>query len=57
VQQFSQWMTEMLHVHREVPDEAARAFRYRSQLGQLEYTTGSRHAQAALAEQYAGLPF
>lgn len=57
VQQFSQWMTEMLHVHREVPDDAARAFRYRSQLGQLEYTTGSRHAQAALAEQYAGLPF
>ncbi|GAA4155859.1 4-hydroxybenzoate 3-monooxygenase [Leifsonia shinshuensis] len=57
VQQFSQWMTEMLHVHREVADEAARAFRYRSQLGQLEYTTGSRHAQAALAEQYAGLPF
>jgi len=57
VQQFSQWMTEMLHVHRESPDEATRAFRYRSQIGQLEYTTGSRHAQAALAEQYAGLPF
>lgn len=57
VQQFSQWMTEMLHVHREVADPSARAFRYRSQLGQLEYTTGSRHAQAALAEQYAGLPF
>lgn len=57
VQQFSQWMTEMLHVHREVADESARAFRYRSQLGQLEYTVSSRHAQAALAEQYAGLPF
>ncbi len=57
VQQFSQWMTEMLHVHREVADPSARAFRYRSQLGQLEYTTGSRHARAALAEQYAGLPF
>ena len=57
VQQFSQWMTEMLHVHRESPDEATRAFRYRTQVGQLEYTTGSRHAQAALAEQYAGLPF
>ncbi|KQR50672.1 4-hydroxybenzoate 3-monooxygenase [Leifsonia sp. Leaf336] len=57
VQQFSQWMTEMLHVHREVADPSAGAFRYRSQLGQLEYTTGSRHAQAALAEQYAGLPF
>ncbi|MGH1549612.1 4-hydroxybenzoate 3-monooxygenase [Leifsonia poae] len=57
VQQFSQWMTEMLHVHHEIGDEATRAFRYRSQVGQLEYTTGSRHAQAALAEQYAGLPF
>ena len=57
VQQFSQWMTEMLHVHREIEDTATRAFRYRSQVGQLEYTTGSRHAQAALAEQYAGLPF
>ncbi|WP_158866919.1 4-hydroxybenzoate 3-monooxygenase [Leifsonia sp. AG29] len=57
VQQFSQWMTEMLHVHREVADEASRAFRYRSQVGQLQYTTGSRNAQAALAEQYAGLPF
>lgn len=57
VQQFSQWMTEMLHVHREVPDASARAFRYRSQVGQLEYTVGSEHARATLAEQYAGLPF
>lgn len=57
VQQFSQWMTEILHVDHEVPDAAARLFRYRSQIGRLEYTTGSRHAQAALAEQYAGLPF
>ena len=57
VQQFSQWMTEMLHVHRDVADASAREFRYRSQVGQLEYTVGSRHAQAALAEQYAGLPF
>lgn len=57
VQQFSQWMTEMLHVHREIADETSRAFRYRSQVGQLEYTVGSRLAQAALAEQYAGLPF
>lgn len=57
VQHFSQWMTEMLHVHHEVPDASARAFRYRSQVGQLEYVTGSRHAMASLAEQYAGLPF
>jgi p-hydroxybenzoate 3-monooxygenase len=57
VQQFSQWMTEMLHVHRDAPDETTRAFRYQSQIGQLEYTVSSRNAQAALAEQYAGLPF
>jgi p-hydroxybenzoate 3-monooxygenase len=56
VQQFSQWMTELLHVdHGIAPSEAA--FRYRSQVGRLEYTTASRHAEAALAEQYAGLPF
>ncbi|KQP01839.1 4-hydroxybenzoate 3-monooxygenase [Leifsonia sp. Leaf264] len=57
VQQFSQWMTELLHVHHEDPDASARAFRYRSQVGQLEYVTGSRNAMAGLAEQYAGLPF
>lgn len=57
VQQFSQWMTEMLHVHREVPDASARAFRYRSQVGQLEYVTESIAARQSLAEQYAGLPF
>jgi len=56
VQHFSQWMTEMLHVHREVPDDSARAFRYRSQLGQLEYVAESVHARSSLAEQYAGLP-
>ena len=57
VQHFSQWMTEMLHVHHEVPDASARAFRYRSQVGQLEYVTGSHAALQSLAEQYAGLPF
>jgi p-hydroxybenzoate 3-monooxygenase len=57
VQHFSQWMTEMLHVHHEVPDASARAFRYRSQVGQLEYVTQSVHAERSLAEQYAGLPF
>ena len=41
--------------HRRRLDE--RAFRYRSQVGQLEYVTGSVHAQRSLAEQYAGLPF
>ena len=49
-------MTEMLHVHPEVPDASARAFRYRSQVGQLDYVTGSAHAMQSLAEQYAGLP-
>jgi p-hydroxybenzoate 3-monooxygenase len=49
-------MTELLHVDRRpAPSEAG--FRYRSQVGRLEYTTASRHAAAALAEQYAGLPF
>jgi p-hydroxybenzoate 3-monooxygenase len=57
VQQFSQWMTDMLHVHQEIADPDERAFRYRSQVGQLEYLTGSVHAQRSLAEQYAGLPF
>ncbi|MET1016236.1 MAG: 4-hydroxybenzoate 3-monooxygenase, partial [Leifsonia flava] len=56
VQHFSQWMTEMLHVHTD-PDPSAREFRYRSQLGQLEYVTDSRAARQSLAEQYAGLPF
>ena len=57
VQHFSQWMTEMLHVHHEVPDASARGFRYRSQLGQLLDENASLHSQRSLAEQYAGLPF
>lgn len=56
VQHFSQWMTDMLHVGPEDQDAAACAFRYRSQVGQLEYVTGSHAAQQSLAEQYAGLP-
>lgn len=56
VQHFSQWMTEMLHVHTD-PDASARDFRYRSQVGQLEYLANSRAARESLAEQYAGLPF
>ncbi|KRC58570.1 4-hydroxybenzoate 3-monooxygenase [Agromyces sp. Root81] len=57
VQHFSQWMTEMLHVHHAVPDASARAFRYRSQVGQLDHLTGSLAARRSLAEQYTGLPF
>lgn len=56
VQQFSQWMTEMLHVHDD-PDPSARRFRYSSQVGQLDYLSTSRAARHSLAEQYAGLPF
>ena len=52
-QQFSQWMTEMLH---RVPgDDDIAAFQYRSQLGQLAYVTGSDYAKQMLAEQYTGL--
>lgn len=56
VQHFSQWMTEMLHVHSEAADAAERAFRYESQLGQLRYLSDSRFARQSLAEQYVGLP-
>ena len=56
VQQFSQWMTEMLHVHDD-PDPSGREFRYSSQVGQLDYLGTSRAARQSLAEQYAGLPF
>ncbi|MCU1551736.1 MAG: 4-hydroxybenzoate 3-monooxygenase [Glaciihabitans sp.] len=52
-QQFSQWMTEMLH--RRPGDNAATAFDYRSQLGELSYVTGSDYAMQMLAEQYTGL--
>jgi p-hydroxybenzoate 3-monooxygenase len=55
-QYFSQWMTDMLHTGGSVIPAPQRAFRYRSQLGQLEFVTGSRHAQETLAEQYTGLP-
>jgi p-hydroxybenzoate 3-monooxygenase len=56
VQHFSQWMTDMLHVHTEETAAGTRTFRYRSQVGQLEYLTTSDAAMASLAEQYAGLP-
>ncbi|MHB1172162.1 MAG: 4-hydroxybenzoate 3-monooxygenase [Lacisediminihabitans sp.] len=53
-QQFSQWMTQMLHRH---PGESHELqFDYRSQLGQLDYLTHSLHAKRSLAEQYTGLP-
>jgi p-hydroxybenzoate 3-monooxygenase len=52
-QQFSQWMTEMLHRPPGHDDESA--FDYRSQLGELAYVTGSPFAKQMLAEQYTGL--
>jgi p-hydroxybenzoate 3-monooxygenase len=53
-QQFSQWMTEMLH---RTPGRSAEAdFDYRSQLGRLSYVNGSDYAMRMLAEQYTGLP-
>jgi p-hydroxybenzoate 3-monooxygenase len=54
VQQFSQWMTELLHRH--PGDLQSGEFDYRSQLGRLDYLTRSVHAQRSLAEQYSGLP-
>ncbi|KFF60581.1 4-hydroxybenzoate 3-monooxygenase [Cryobacterium sp. MLB-32] len=53
VQQFSRWMTDMLH--RSPGDLQSDAFDYRSQVGQLDYVTHSPHAQRMLAEQYTGL--
>jgi len=55
VQQFSQWMTDLLHRNR--TDLQTMEFDYLSQLGRLDYVTGSVHAQRELAEQYSGLPF
>ena len=43
---------EFLHVF---PDEDA--FETRIKLNEFDYLQGSPSAQAALAEQYAGLPF
>ena len=54
IQQFSQWMTELLH--RRPGTQDSTEFDYRSQLGRLDYVTHSLHAQRGLAEQYTGLP-
>jgi 4-hydroxybenzoate 3-monooxygenase len=53
IQQFSQWMTEMLH--RKPGSDQESEFDYRSQLGELSYVTGSEFAMRMLAEQYTGL--
>ena len=50
-QRFSWWMTSMLHRF-----DTDGAFDRRRQLAELEYVSGSRAAQTALAENYVGLP-
>ncbi len=49
---FSWWLTTLLHRFPEQTD-----FDQRMQEAELDYIAGSEHAQAALSEQYAGLPF
>ncbi|HYT47561.1 MAG TPA: 4-hydroxybenzoate 3-monooxygenase [Burkholderiales bacterium] len=51
-ERFSWWMTKLLH---KFPEEGG--FGRRMQLAELEYIAGSRAAQAALAENYVGLPY
>ena len=49
---FSWWMTMLLH---RFPDRTE--FDQRAQEAELDYLASSVHAQASVAEQYAGLPF
>ncbi|HMK81856.1 MAG TPA: 4-hydroxybenzoate 3-monooxygenase [Xanthobacteraceae bacterium] len=51
-ERFSWWMTMLLHAF---PDGTG--FDRKVQQSELDYLFGSRAAQAALAEQYVGLPF
>jgi p-hydroxybenzoate 3-monooxygenase len=55
VQQFSEYMTDLLHVPGAATPADEREFRYRSRLGRLRYVGGSRRAQQSIAEQYTGL--
>jgi p-hydroxybenzoate 3-monooxygenase len=48
----SWWLTMLLH---RFPDETP--FEQQMRLNQFDYLLASEHAQASLAEQYAGLPF
>ena len=50
-ERFSWWMTKLLH---RFPEDGE--FGRRMQLAELEYISGSRAAQATLAENYVGLP-
>ena len=49
---FSWWLTTLLHRSPDMGD-----FEQRAQECELQYLATSRHAQASVAEQYAGLPF
>ena len=49
---FSWWLTTLLH---RFPDQTD--FEQRTQEIELDYLAASHHAQASVAEQYAGLPF
>jgi len=49
---FSWWMTTMLH---QFPGQTA--FDHRLIEQELDHLSRSAHAQAALAEQYVGLPY
>jgi p-hydroxybenzoate 3-monooxygenase len=49
---FSWWLTGLLH---RFPDMSE--FDQRAQENELDYLASSMHAQASVAEQYAGLPF
>lgn len=49
---FSWWLTGLLH---RFPDMSE--FDQRAQESELDYLASSMHAQASVAEQYAGLPF
>jgi len=49
---FSWWLTTLLH---RFPDQTE--FDLRAQQAELDYLASSARAQAAMAEQYAGLPF
>ncbi|HYW91198.1 MAG TPA: 4-hydroxybenzoate 3-monooxygenase [Gammaproteobacteria bacterium] len=50
-QQFTSWMTRMLH-----PDRSDDAFRKRLQRAELEYLARSERARMTLAENYVGMP-
>src|SRR5271165_1717610 len=51
-ERFSWWLTKLLHVF---PDDDA--FETRVKLSEFDHLHRSKHAEAMVAEQYAGLPF